>query len=136
MDRKEFISLVGLGAGALFMGCGMTACKKDSASSAPTVDFILDLTKSENASLNVNGGSRVVSGVIVAKTLTGSYIAVSAACTHEGTTINFDGVNNRFHCPNHGSNFSPTGAVVAGPASSALKKYTTTLTGSSLRVSG
>lgn len=136
MDRKEFISLVGLGAGALFMGCATTACKKGSDSPAPTVDFTLDLTKSENASLNVNGGSRLVTGVIVAKTLTGSYIAISAACTHEGTTVNFDSANNRFHCPNHGSNFGPTGAVVTGPATSALKQYTTTLTGSSLRVSG
>lgn len=134
MDRKEFISLVGMSAGALLLGC-VSSCKKEDATPA-TVDFTLDLSLAENIALNTNGGSRIVSGVIVAKTLAGNYIAVSSACTHQGTTVNFDSANNRFNCPNHGSNFSTTGTVLNGPASTALKQYTVTLTGTSLRVNG
>ena len=134
MDRKEFLSLVGLGAGALVMGCSLVGCKKDESTAPTPVDFTLDLTLAENTGLNINGGSRVVNGVLIAKSLSGNYIAVSSSCTHEGTTVNFDSGNNRFHCPNHGSNFNLNGSVSNGPAGRSLTQYKTTLTGTSLKI--
>jgi len=87
-----------------------------------------------SGALATNGGSLLKSGVIVARTLTGTFIAVSAACTHEGTTVQFQSANTNFYCPNHGAKFSQTGSVTNGPASKALTLYKTTLTGTSLRV--
>ncbi len=47
-----------------------------------------------------------------------SFRAVSAVCTHLGCTVNLAGTG--FHCPCHGSVFDQRGAVVSGPAPSAL----------------
>jgi len=99
-----------------------------------TVDFTLDLTLPANASLNNNGGSLLKSGLIVARTSAGEYIAVSSACTHQGGTIYFNSEANRFICPNHGANFSTTGSVLLGPTSSPLTNCNISLTGTSLRV--
>ena len=98
------------------------------------VDFTLDLTQAANASLNSNGGSLLKSGVIVARTSAGNYVAVSSTCTHQGFTLGFDNANTRFHCDNHGSNFNTNGAVINGPATVALKAYLTQLTGTNLRI--
>jgi cytochrome b6-f complex iron-sulfur subunit len=136
MDRKEFLSTLGLGAAALACSYCLSGCKPlDNPITAPTnVDFTLDLTNSSNASLNKNGGYVYQDGVIVARTSSGSYVAVSQTCTHAGGTVEYMASTNRFYCPNHGSNFATDGSVVNGPASSPLARYTTVLTGTSLRV--
>ncbi len=85
-------------------------------------------------SLATNGGYLVVKGIIIARTITGGFLAVSAACTHQGTNVKYVLVNNNFHCPNHGAEFSSTGVVTKGPATTNLTQYTTVLTGTSLSV--
>ena len=139
MDRKTFLSSIGLSAGTLFIASCLGGCSKasvDSAGAAPTVDFTLDLTQPANAALNTPGGYIYANGVIIAKTLAGSIIAVSQACTHQGVTVRFVGSNNDFYCPSHGATFSATGAVTAGPANSPLKSYSVTVTGNTIRVNG
>ena len=76
----------------------------------------------------------MVGDVIVARTKAGNFIALAKACTHEGTTINFVADDNKFRCPNHGSEFSTTGAVLSAPASSPLKQYTATFDSASNKV--
>ena len=135
MERREFFSLLGLGSAAIAVGSCLGGCSKSSSSPTPAnVDFTLDLTASTNAALLTNGGFIYSSGIIVARTLAGKFIAVSQACTHESVTVVYQGANNRFFCNAHGSAFSETGAVNNGPASSALKAYNTTVSGNSLRV--
>lgn len=136
MDRKEFLAQVGVGATALLLpAClgTLSSCSgSGSVPAAPTnVDFTLDVSTGE---LATNGGFLVKSGVIVARTTSGSFLAVSAACTHEGTTIQYISSGNSFRCPNHGATYNSTGQVTLGPATKALSKYNTTLTGNSLRV--
>ena len=135
MNRKDFLAQVGLGAAALLVpACvgGLSSCSKTNNNSAPTnVDFTLDISTGVLAS---NGGHLVQGGVLVARTLTGTFLAVSAACTHEGTNVNYNATGNNFICPNHGAQFSSTGSVTQGPAKTNLTQYKTTLTGTSLRV--
>lgn len=137
MTRKEFLNRVGFGAAiAIVPGCiaGLaTSCSSDSAPVvAPSnVDFTVDVSSGALAS---NGGFLVTNGIVVARTTSGSYIAVSAACTHEGTTVNYKSSSNNFVCPNHGAKFSSNGTVTQGPASSNLKSYNTQLSGNTLRV--
>ena len=131
MNRKEFLSLVGIGATGVFVASCLSACKKENSN---TIDFTLDLSSSANAALTTNGGYLVSQGVIVAKTNAGDYIAVSAACTHEGVNVQFQSSSNRFHCPAHGANFTTTGTVQNGPANSPLTKYNTSLSGNLLRI--
>lgn len=133
MDRKEFLSQLGLGSAAVFMGACMAGCSKDGATPA-SVDFTLDLSATANAALNTAGGYVYKNNVIVARTLQNTYIAVSQACTHEGTSVQFQGGNNRFYCPAHGATFSVTGTVTGGPANKPLVQYNTQLTGTTLRV--
>lgn len=130
MDRKEFLTLIGSAtAGALIVSC-IGGCKSESVSAS--VDFTLDLNASANASLKNKGGYVVSNGIIVAQTTGGEYIAVSAACTHEGATVGFS--NGQFVCPRHGAVFSATSGVVSGPASRPLTQYKTALSGSTLRI--
>ena len=136
MDRKEFLSQMGLGVASLLVPVcigGLSSCSKvGSGTPAPSnVDFTIDTSK---GALSVNGGYLLQSGVIVARTKTGTFIAVSAACTHEGTNVNYSSSSASFICPNHGARFNESGAVAQGPASKSLTKYNTILTGMSLRV--
>ena len=131
MDRKEFLSQVGLGAAALLLpAClsGLSGCKK---TTVTNVDFTVDTS---TGTLSKNGGYLVSNGVIVARTNSGTFIAVAAACTHEGSTVNYFASNNSFVCPNHGARFDSNGSVTQGPASTNLTKFNTSLSGSSLRV--
>jgi cytochrome b6-f complex iron-sulfur subunit len=136
MERKEFLSMLGLGAGSLILATCMGGCKKESAGTAPTVDFTLDLSQSANAALNNAGGYMYSNGVIVAKTTSGSIIAVAAGCTHEGTNVQYQANNNQFYCPNHGATFSNSGSVTKGPANSSLKQYTVTVNGNIVSIKG
>ncbi|MDI9366280.1 MAG: Rieske (2Fe-2S) protein [Flavobacterium sp.] len=137
MNRKEFLSMLGFSAGTLTIAACMGGCSKEGGSvAAPNVDFTLDLSQSANAALNTNGGYIYSNGVIVAKTTSGAIIAVSASCTHEGTSVQYQSNNNRFYCPNHGATFSNSGSVTQGPANIALKQYNVTVTGNIVQVKG
>lgn len=84
--------------------------------------------------LATNGGYVVINGIVIARTNSGTFLAVSAACTHKGTNVQYVASANDFYCPNHGAKFSSTGVVTLGPATTNLTQYKTTLTGTSLSV--
>lgn len=135
MNRKEFLSSIGMATGGIVVATCFEGCSKNIGSTAPSnVDFTLDLTQLANAVLTTNGGYLYSNGLIVAKTITGNFIAVSAACTHEGTSVNFQPNNNQFYCPNHGATFNTSGAVTKGPANTPLRQYNTSLVGNNLRI--
>ena len=138
MTRKEFFEKVGIGVAiAIIPGCvgGLAAsCSKEDNKTiaAPTnVNFTIDVS---TGALSANGGFLVINGIVIARTTTGAFLAVSAACTHQGTTVNYNSTNNDFVCPNHGAKFNSTGAVIQGPAGSNLATYNTLLTGTTLKV--
>lgn len=134
INRKDFLSQVGLGTAALLvplcMG-GISSCQKKDVSPTLKVDFTVDTA---TGALSINGGSLVQSGVVVARTKTGAFIAVAAACTHEGTTVDYMANSNSFYCSNHGATFNYGGGVTGGPTSQNLTKYNTSLSGTKLRV--
>jgi cytochrome b6-f complex iron-sulfur subunit len=136
MDRKEFLSIVGLGAAVVACGACFEGCTPDTQVTEPpaNVDFTLDLTAPENAPLKTLGGYIYNGSIIVARIASGAYVAASSICTHAGGTVNYTLSINRFYCPNHGSTFATDGSVANGPAGSPLKLYNTTLSGNSLRV--
>ena len=82
ISRKDFLSQVGLGTAALLvplcMG-GISSCQQTNVGPALKADFTIDTA---TGALSINGGSLVQSGVIVARTKTGAFIAVAAACTN------------------------------------------------------
>lgn len=145
MQRKKFITALGLGLAGVCAGGCLSSCSKSGGEpnpgggnpSAPTgVNFTVDLANEIK-----NPGETVVkNGVIVVRLSGGSTIAafsaVQVACTHQGTSINFDSAQGNFVCPNHGSKFSTTGNVLNGPAATNLKQFSMAITGSILTVNG
>ncbi|MBP6758051.1 MAG: Rieske (2Fe-2S) protein [Flavobacterium sp.] len=138
MTRKDFFAKVGFGAATILVPTCIsglaTSCSSDegSDSSAPTsVDFTLDIS---TGALAVDKGFLVTNRIVVARVDATTFLAVSAACTHEGTNVNYVGSSNSFHCPNHGANFSSAGVHLNGPGTGNLKQYNVALTGNSLRV--
>jgi cytochrome b6-f complex iron-sulfur subunit len=149
MERNEFFSLLSVTAGMIFLAPVLTSCSKSMTDEAApggstntnpgggtsgTVDFNLDLSVAPYSVLNSNGGSVYKNDIIVARTMSGEYVALSSVCTHQGGTVGYDTTADRFHCPNHGSNFATNGSVINGPAGAPLKRYNTQLTGTTLRV--
>ena len=148
MERKDFIEQVGLSAASiLIFGCMQGCSKSDSPAPTPptgttnpppikAIDFTINITTNPDTSLNTAGGFYVdkTNNIIIARTLTDEFLAVSSLCTHQQVLLDFQASNNRFYCSGHGSLFSTTGAVINGPAAAPLKQYKTTRTGNSLRI--
>ena len=140
MERKEFLSLIGLGSASALAAVCLGSCSKSAVGEAnvPTapanVNISLDLTQSANLALGTAGGYVYSGGIIIARTTAGNYIAVSQTCTHQGAAVRYEGTDQRFYCASHGATFSNTGAVTGGPASAALQQYNTSLSGNILRV--
>jgi cytochrome b6-f complex iron-sulfur subunit len=148
MERKDFIEQVGLSAASiLIFGCMQGCSKSDSPAPKPptgttnpppvkAIDFTINITNNPYTSLNTAGGFYVdkTNNIIIARTLTDEFLAVSSLCTHQQVLLDFQASNNRFYCSGHGSLFSTTGAVINGPAAAPLKQYKTTRTGNSLRI--
>lgn len=144
MNRGEFLRGLGLSSAALMafycMGT-LTACSNSNDDPTPSnpggntkVDFTLDLNAAASASLKTEGGFVTQNNVIVARVKGGNYVALSRICTHQGGEVAYQLATDRFSCPLHGSAFSTAGAVLNGPATTALKAYKTTLSGTTLRV--
>jgi cytochrome b6-f complex iron-sulfur subunit len=56
-------------------------------------------------------------------------------CTHLGCTFPWNGVDQQFQCPCHGSRYTPDGTVVRGPANLPLKLVHVSLAGDYIRIS-
>lgn len=146
ISRGDFVRSLGLNTAALMafycMGTSLTSCKKDDSTtpSAPTttsgvtgtttgsgINFTIDLTNSSNSSLKTAGSALKVGDVFIANAKSG-YIAVQRLCTHQAQdALSYRLANDNILCSAHGSIFSTTGAVVQGPAATALTRYTTSL---------
>lgn len=141
MERRKFIGNL---ASPVFAACAVClgACSKGSNSpnggvqGATGVNFTIDLS----SAITSVGASVVQSGVIVVRLASGNlpdaFTAVQVACTHEGTSINYNASGNNFVCPNHGSTFTTAGSVTLGPANSSLKKYNIAIAGNIMTVTG
>jgi cytochrome b6-f complex iron-sulfur subunit len=148
MERKEFLGKICGGLTFTCVATMMAACSKDDATSGTTPGNVTPTPGggTNNALLTVNLLSQMVSvndfvaekGVIVVRTATGnsasSFTAFSSVCPHAGSTVTYISNNKTFNCSAHGSNFSSTGSVTQGPASSGLTKLTVEVTGSTLTV--
>ncbi|HEY8688305.1 MAG TPA: Rieske 2Fe-2S domain-containing protein [Chitinophagaceae bacterium] len=136
MERKDFLSMLGMGTTGLVLGC-LSGCSKGQgvSSSAPTnVDFTLDLTQAPNAALKNNGGFIYNSGLIIARTLAGQYIAVSQTCTHQNYSVGYIAASHEFYCSAHGGTYAENGQVFGGPPPRSLTSYNTSLNGNMLRI--
>lgn len=75
------------------------------------------LAKGEGAVMRV--GSRRLA---VARSVSGQLYAVSPVCTHLGGIVHWNGVEQTWDCPCHGSRFGVEGDVINGPAVNGLER--------------
>ncbi len=85
-----------------------------------TVDSSSPLATVGNAALVEYPGGYL----LVARTASSSFVAVSGICTHQSCVITGRNGQNYF-CPCHGSQFDTSGHVLVGPAAIALRQFTT-----------
>lgn len=137
MDRKEFLSILGMGATGLLIPACLGSCSKDSGSTGTTLtsDVVLDLNSSTYSSLKTKGSAVTLSqGIIVAYGTDGKYYAVQAVCPHESGSIGFNSSSNKFSCNKHVNTFSTSGTSDGQTTNSSLKSYTTSLSGTTLTI--
>ncbi len=128
IDRQEFFRLVGVSIGAIVLQQCLSGCGTGGSDPEPDntpKDFSININNANFTALRNAGGFVRSNGIIIARTNQGGFIAVSQACTHEGTPVNFVSSNSTFLCPNHGSVFSSEGEVQTGPATKPLILYKT-----------
>lgn len=134
MERRSFIkascTLCGL---ALVPGL-LNSCSKSSTTTNKNVNFTLDLSSSTNSALQNVGGYVVSNDVIVIRTGSGSFVALSALCTHQGCTVGYNANSKQLVCPCHGGTFDTNGTVLAGPPPKPLQKFTVTQSGNTLTI--
>lgn len=135
MNRKEFISSLGVGAAFALTATCLGACTKNNGDFLPSglVDFTVDLANPANARLLTNGGYLIKDRVVVARTTAGTYVAATQRCSHEGLyAVVFS--EDEWYCPEHGARFSLSGSGLNRDGSRGLTIYQTTLEGDLLRV--
>ncbi len=142
MERQEFLAKFGIGLVAACAGCSLVACggsKSSNPAPAPPAKgsgnlFTVDLG---NQLVNI-GDATVEQGVILVRIASGNtadaFTAVQVSCTHQGNSIGYNLAQGIFICPAHGSEFNKNGAVLQGPASLPLHKYTVLVSGTMLTV--
>ncbi|MDX9946414.1 MAG: Rieske 2Fe-2S domain-containing protein [Bacteroidales bacterium] len=144
MTRRDLIQKVLIGGTTfLILPPVLCSCSKDdgndNGNGGPTEPktITLDLTNASNASLNTVGGYVITQGIIVANTSAG-YRALDSVCTHQGNQITYNLAAHNFPCSRqeegHGSVYSPTGSVIAGPAPASLKSYAVAKNGNILTI--
>jgi len=97
----------------------------------------VEVTATGSAIADVGGAVLVESTAglfLISRTDASTFSAIDAVCTHEGCTITgSDGAS--YVCPCHGSRYSRSGQVLAGPAKASLRRYATTFRDGVLTVS-
>jgi cytochrome b6-f complex iron-sulfur subunit len=142
MNRREIIKRIAMGGATLVVSpLIFTSCEKEPDTTGGNNNntgtggntLTVDLSLPANADLLNAGGFSVISEVIVINSA-GTYIALSAKCTHSGCNVTYNSTAGNLPCPCHGSLFSTSGAVLSGPAGSPLAVYTVTKSGNILTV--
>ena len=141
MKRKDFLSKAAAGGSLLlvspwyFSSCSSGDDDDDmDPGNGNNGDVMIDLSDSKYSALADVGGFVYVGNIIVIRTGTDQFTALSKVCTHQQCTVGYDPGTNELPCPCHNSRFNINGGVLNGPASSPLKKFTVTQNGNILNI--
>ncbi len=127
MDRRTFMSWVGLGALSSSLPVAIAACNASAATTkiqrrADGYTAVGSLKTLKQTGLIENKKFAAGPLLIVSDPLDSSgLIAVNATCPHRGCKVAWK--QTEFVCPCHNSKFKADGSVVAGPARKPLAKF-------------
>ncbi len=119
LDRSRAISTITGGETATPSPTPGTSPTPTPSSSAPAGGTAIDGASglADGQALNFSAGG--TDAVLVKDGST--YRAFERACTHQGTSVDWQAGSGDFLCPNHGARFSATGQVTMGPANTPLR---------------
>lgn len=140
MTRRSVLAGVGaIGAAATLAACGgsgsgatATSADPGAGGAAPAPGVI-----AKSADVPVGGAfAAQLDGapVIITQPTAGTFVGLSAVCTHQGCTVAPDG--DHLACPCHGSTFDLEGAATQGPATEALVTFELSVDGDDLVAAG
>lgn len=141
MNRREFLSWVGIGGIASYLPIAITACSNnvsqtnsESVSTTPTrSDGFVPIGNMSD--LKQKGQISQGEILIIASTSAPNEVmAVNSSCTHAGCAVTWDKEQTAFVCPCHHSQFASDGKVLKGPAKEPLPTYTTKIEGEQILV--
>ena len=121
LDRSRAVSVItggGTPTPSPTPGASATPTATPSAS-APTAGTVISGAPSLAAGQALNFSAGGTEAVLVKDGST--YRAFERACTHQGTSVDWQAGSGDFLCPNHGARFSATGQVTMGPANTPLR---------------
>ena len=121
LDRSRAVSVItggGTPTPSPTPGASATPTATPSAS-APIAGTVISGAPSLAAGQALNFSAGGTDAVLVKDGST--YRAFERACTHQGTSVDWQAGSGDFLCPNHGARFAATGQVTAGPANTPLR---------------
>lgn len=148
MDRREFMTWMGVGGLAASLPVALAACNPDTADTTePSTDSTAEAPEADSgddsvigavADLETNGfilnEAAAVGPVLVVGTV-GSLTAVNPTCPHSGCTVDWDADQSLMICPCHNSQFNADGSLKQGPAKEGLPTYDVEVDGDNIVVS-
>ncbi|MEO1592251.1 MAG: ubiquinol-cytochrome c reductase iron-sulfur subunit [Cyanobacteria bacterium J06632_22] len=147
MERREFLTWMGVGGLAASLPVALAACNSetaevDPAADAPAADVpaggpevVGTLSDIEGSGFILNESASVGPVLVVAQAGDPSALqAVNPTCPHAGCTVAWETDSGEMVCPCHNSRFSADGAVLQGPANEGLEAYAVSVEGDNILV--
>ena len=134
MNRKEFMSKLGVGAAFVLTTPCIIGCSKDEDSTETTeVDFMVDLNEYEV--LRSPGSFIITNNVVVANNIDGEYIAATITCSHENLNqIQYNRFMDGWECTAHGARYTQEGEGLNANGAGGLTTYNVMKEGDTLRI--
>lgn len=129
MNRRDFLSWVGVGGLAASLPVAIAACgptgtdPSDATGGSPqsfTVGSVSDLDS--NGSILVEAPEKVI--VVRDPADESNILALTANCNHRDCTVEWQADSSEFLCPCHQSRFALDGSIEDGPATQPLRPLT------------
>jgi thiosulfate dehydrogenase [quinone] large subunit len=118
LDRSRAVSMI-TGGGTPTPSPTPGASATSSASPTPTAGTVISGAPGLAAGQALNFSAGGTDAVLIKDG--SNYRAFERACTHQGTSVDWQAGSGDFLCPNHGARFAATGQVTAGPANTPLR---------------
>ena len=128
-DRREVLGIAGTAVAAVAAALAGGSVKKKVVTSKGA-----EIVKLEAFPIGSTKQFTATDGTaaILFRTKSGVY-AYSAVCTHQGCIVSYDSLGHMLRCPCHGATYdSTTGAVLSGPAPTALPKISVAIKGDAI----
>lgn len=141
VTRRDFCAFA-CQAAALLAAGGLSACGGGDSPTSPSgsgspLTAVAGSVTGRTITVNVDAASplNATGGLATVQTTLGTFLlsrindtsfaALTAICTHEGCTVT-ETSGTQFRCPCHGSQYTASGQVAAGPATRSLTSFPTT----------